>query len=165
MNSKVLKLIIEGPDGAGKSTIAKQLQTQFGGKIVHLSYPKSKDEEENMKQMYIELLTNNENLIIDRAWYSEQVYGPLLRGKSVLTESDVVILEALLNDVGGGIIYCDIDVETGWNRCQARGEHYIKSKEDYEKIHVAYQELFIKRESMRAMQELAPMIIMRTKSK
>ena len=40
-------IIIEGPDGAGKTTLAEQLSRQTGYTIVHMSQPKTEEEKEN----------------------------------------------------------------------------------------------------------------------
>ena len=42
-------VIIEGPDGSGKTTLANQLSKQTGYKIIHRVQPKSEEEKAIMK--------------------------------------------------------------------------------------------------------------------
>ena len=49
-------IILEGPDGGGKSTLAGQLSASTGWPVVHRSAPKSEDEKRQMMAMYEQVI-------------------------------------------------------------------------------------------------------------
>lgn len=118
--------IIEGPDGAGKSTYAKFLSTVTGYPVIHFSNPKSEEEKAKMYEMYLEILENNDDVIFDRSWISDLVYGPVLRGGATITPRQSAVLGNRLAGKGGMIIYCTSDLKTLLERAYSRGEELIK---------------------------------------
>lgn len=134
--------ILEGPDGAGKSTLAKQLQEQTGFEIVHRSKPKSEEEKKEMLAMYAVSIMNNDNVIFDRAWYSEMVYGPIMRDITCISMDTMYKLEKMLKIKGGIVIHCTDSIEKLWKRCEKRGEDYIRDVGQLAKIKMAYMDLF-----------------------
>lgn len=122
-------LIIEGPDGSGKSTLAAKLSKQTGYPVVHRSQPKNEEERQQMMQMYLDAVKSSDNVIFDRCWYSEMVYGSVMRDKSYIDDKQMLYLETALAEKGAMIIHCTDYVEILWRRCSARGEDYIKSIE------------------------------------
>jgi DNA polymerase III delta prime subunit len=73
--------IVEGPDGAGKTTYATALAAQFGLKVHHEGPPPA----DNIFGHYYQLLDRQQAMVFDRLHLGELVYGPLLRGKSGIT--------------------------------------------------------------------------------
>ena len=86
-------ILLEGPDGSGKTTLANKIKQQTGYVLLHRSYPKTKEEKAKMKQEYLEAIKSRKNIIIDRCWYSEMVYGPIMRGESAISYPDMYELE------------------------------------------------------------------------
>lgn len=127
-----MMIIIVGPDGSGKSTLAKQLSAQTGYPIQHRSKPKDQAEKDAMMAMYRDLAVTGADVILDRAWYCEMVYGDIMRDKSYISIDQMHELEDLLSNNGGGIIiHCTDEVTKLWDRCTERGEDYIQ---DYETL-------------------------------
>lgn len=127
-----MMIIIVGPDGSGKSTLAKQLSAQTGYPIQHRSRPKDQAEKDAMMAMYRDLAVTGTDVILDRAWYCEMVYGDIMRDKSYISMDQMYELEDLLANNGGGIIiHCTDNVQNLWKRCTERGEEYIQ---DYETL-------------------------------
>ena len=64
-----MRLILEGPDCAGKSTMAKELAERLGLDIIKSTYygPKTSD-------AYIDRL-ECQDMVIDRCWISEVIYS------------------------------------------------------------------------------------------
>lgn len=143
-------IIIEGPDGAGKSTLATKLSAQFGYPIAKFDKPKTKEEALNQVDTYREFMATYDNVICDRAWYSDIVYGNIMgdrEGWHVLTEVECGYLDGLFKD-RGFIIHCTSDVETLWNRCNVRGEEYVDDFAKLLQIKDGYETLFNNVESL-----------------
>lgn len=134
-------ILIDGPDGSGKTTLANKISTQTGYPIVHMSYPKTAEEKQQMMQQYVNAIKGAKNIIFDRCWYSEMVYGPIVRSGSAISYPEMYALEKLLAKVGAIIIYCTGTKSTLWKRCQKRGEDYIVSKDAFDTLCDAYDEV------------------------
>lgn len=134
-------LILEGPDGSGKSTLANKLSAQTGYPVVHRSAPKSEDEKKAMMQMYKQAIAESKDIIFDRCWYSEMVYGPVMRDATCISYEDMYKLELELCNCGALIIYCTGPVRRMWDRCTKRGEDYIGSFETFSAIHDGYEQI------------------------
>lgn len=126
--------IIEGPDGSGKSTLAETLAKQTGYPVVHMSNPKTEEEKANMLNEYLGIIESGRNVIFDRCWYSEMVYGPIMRGASVINYPSMYMLESKLAKRGAMIIYCTDKPKTLWRRATKRGEEYITDYNKFESI-------------------------------
>lgn len=135
-------IIIEGIDGSGKTVLANKLSEQTGYPIVHMSYPKNVEESQTMLIAYKTLLLSGKNAIFDRGWYSELAYGPIKRGVSALSISDMFKLENIAAKTGAMIIYCNDSAKDCWRRCQKRGEDYITSHDDFDKIYANFEDIF-----------------------
>ena len=120
-------IILEGPEAAGKSTLAKKLSEQSGFEIVSKSWPRGKAEQEAMLDMYREAAYGSANVIFDRCWYSEMVYGPIMRDKSYITYEHMNELEDILvRNSGAMLIHCTDNMRDLWKRFVERGDDYIK---------------------------------------
>ena len=84
-NSIGAVIVIDGPDGTGKTTLAEVLQKEYGAHIIHSTW--SEELEKNMDQYLlgniVEALTVAKNqsrlVVIDRLWLSELVYSSVYR--------------------------------------------------------------------------------------
>lgn len=135
--------ILEGGEGSGKTTLANKLHRMTGYPIVHRSKPNTEEEKREMWQQYIQAIDEGDNVILDRCWYSEMVYGLIMRDKSYITYSQMYDLEARLEAKGAIIIYCTGTPEALWQRCQARGEEYIKEYATHVAICEEYEDLMV----------------------
>lgn len=97
-------IILEGPDGAGKSTLAEQLGA--GSKILHCG-PKL-----NTFRQFQALIHDHPIGVWDRSFYSELVYGPVCRGRSGLDLLDLAYLELECAARGGRVIWLTQPAET-----------------------------------------------------
>lgn len=75
-----MRLIIEGADGAGKSTLAKALGEHYGLRVIHLKGTDPMDYE------FCHQLYRMNNVIFDRSFFSEKVYSKFYKLPSRLSE-------------------------------------------------------------------------------
>lgn len=137
-------IVLEGPDGSGKSTLADKLSNQLGYPVAKFDKPKTKEEALNQVNMYVNFLETYDDVICDRAWYSDIVYGNIMgdrKGWHVLTSDECKYLDNMLKDKGF-IMHCTSDVETLWSRCNERGEEYVDDFSKMLRIKDCYEQLF-----------------------
>ena len=70
-------IVLEGCDGAGKTTLAAALAARHGHAIVHAT---RSPEGTDLFAKYHAILARPGPLVLDRSFVSELVYGPLDRG-------------------------------------------------------------------------------------
>lgn len=112
-------IILEGCDGVGKTTLANLLIYR-GYKSLHFNY----DPSLSIKEKYQKILSKDygENIVLDRSFISEMVYGPLKRGYSRLSDQDFSELLQLLNKRGGRVVLLDAASEVIQHRLQKRND-------------------------------------------
>lgn len=133
--------IIEGPDGSGKSYLARKLAKQLNLPMIHREKPETQEDKDNMMRSYIEVIKKGKSVVYDRAWYSEMVYGDVMRDASVISYPQMYELEKLLAKKGAMLIYCMGNPSKLWERAQERGEDYIKMAQEYLQICAGYDVL------------------------
>lgn len=90
-----MKIIIDGNDGVGKSTLAKQLQEDLGIKsYIHLS-----GKDPRNFSFYAAML-QKEDVIFDRSFMDEPIYAEVLNRKPELTPLEVELLHSYLYKKG-----------------------------------------------------------------
>jgi len=140
-------IIVEGPDGAGKSTLIQQLLASHPGSTMkHFGAPKNDDESYNYWQVYMDAINEADPTkltIFDRSWYSDLVYAPVMRNRDEMDLRHVKLLEAFVVSHGGGyVIYLTATLNVLWKRCTVRGEHYVKTKEQLIALAQGYSDVF-----------------------
>ncbi|MGX9225931.1 AAA family ATPase [Streptomyces albus] len=95
-------LVLEGPDGVGKSTLAERLSAQHGFQVIHS--PRTPDHLD-LATRYREILDRTGRILFDRCFVSELVYGPLHRGRSRITWSDALDLAERVIDRAGLFVH------------------------------------------------------------
>lgn len=136
-------IIVEGPDGSGKSTLIESLLKTYPNSIRHhFGKPETEEAAYNYWKVYATTIENadpTQVTILDRSWYSDLVYGPLFRNKCEMEMQHVKLLEShVLTHGGGMVIYCTAPTNILWNRCKQCGEDYVLSKEMLAKVSAAY---------------------------
>ena len=74
--------IFEGPDGVGKTTLAKEYARRSGAEYIHLgAFPEVTS---GLARFYVEAITpavrGGSDIVLDRSWLSEKPYGEVFRG-------------------------------------------------------------------------------------
>lgn len=135
-------ILLEGPEAAGKSSLAERLAKENSMRYIHHKQPKTQFEKDTMFDMYKETILSEDNAIIDRAWYSEMVYGAVMRDKSYISELQMLELEHFVKvNSGGFIIHCTDGISQLWKRCNERGEDYVLDIETLAKLKVEFEVL------------------------
>ncbi len=94
-----MHIIIEAPDRCGKTSLVDNLQTYFSNQnnphlvlkfsvIKNVSSIQHKNSYVNLTEQTLELMKHSQNLIMDRSFLGEIIYGELYRSNP-LTESDL----------------------------------------------------------------------------
>lgn len=111
-------IIVEGPDGSGKTTLIKQLQTKFGLEVAPRVVSKDAEALTDLK-VWVEqnLAEGFQYKIFDRhRLISEYIYGPLLRKEQQPGFTDLIwsygMLYKLYTEVDPIVIYCLPSLET-----------------------------------------------------
>lgn len=139
-------IIVEGPDGAGKSTLIKSmLKSHPGSTCKHFGSPKTDEEAFGYWKVYAQAIEDTDPTtvtIFDRSWYSDVVYGPIFRNRLEMDPMHVKMLELMVQMHGGGhVIYCKAPISVLWARCKKRGETYVLSKEKLTEVAKSYSSI------------------------
>mgnify|MGYP000997789991 CR=1 FL=1 len=120
------KLILEGPDGAGKSTLAKSI-----GKTWHHGYY------EDAKEMFCEVAKSilSECQVIDRCHYSEIVYSGIHRNEKQRLGSKVRMLDRLILSKKYIVVKCLPDYEICYKAWSSGREEMVKDEVKFKKIY------------------------------
>lgn len=106
-------IIVEGPDGSGKSTLIKNLGIEhaiwMGG--VRVRSPKGVDwvsPGTSALSQFLNQITNYERnpVAFDRYHLSERIYGPLLRDRQEISDFNLRVINDLIHDAAIPVILC-----------------------------------------------------------
>ena len=132
-----MNVIFIGPDGSGKTTIAKQVAEQLGYKYHKCDY--KQDDKPNLAK---QLLDEQINVVYDRFYYPDDVIYGKLKGEHMDDQAYWKIYDdvlALLEERNTCIIYVTASTDELLKRLETRGDDYIDiNKETIENIKSLY---------------------------
>lgn len=131
-------LIIEGIDGVGKTTLVEYLQC-YGMKKYHFDYD-SKNMDLLSKYMKV-LSSDDTELVLDRSFISEMVYGPVIRNKCKLSIEDYTKLLVAYKNAGTKIIYLTAPKKVLLKRRNDEQSDYEVITNYYEELNKKYDEI------------------------
>ncbi len=99
-------IICEGTDGTGKSVLAQSLATKYGYHYAWFGKPNRGEVFKTYLEGYLELMYYTK-VVLDRAHFSEEVYGSLFRDGSELTDDQCQKLCAMLGK-SIVIVHCNL---------------------------------------------------------
>lgn len=103
------RIVVEGMDGSGKTTLVEQLQDYLGDRGYIISgYNRIEGDKPPIQQWWMEQLAFNpvgQVVVHDRFYYPELVYGPVLRNKIAVDLSTKLYVENFLRN-NALLIYC-----------------------------------------------------------
>lgn len=113
-----MPIIIEGPDGAGKSTLAKSLAGALDMNILKMTANGGQSAREYMQKLACD------GVIIDRCWVSEQVYSDLFGREPRIDNDDAEALTKFCGRAGIPIIVLLPPLHVVIGRLNERGDEY-----------------------------------------
>jgi thymidylate kinase len=133
-------IILEGPDGAGKSTMIEELKRHYLMQInstperVQVWRAGPFPEGSNPWTEYVvpisQLVPTRDYLILIDRWHlGELIYGPLLRGQSRLSMAQRDWIDGYLKSLGVVMVYLRATVEELTHRLGERGDDLIKAEQ------------------------------------
>jgi len=122
-------VILEGADGVGKTTAAQMLRSELRRQnkpvISHHRGPPKRDP---LLEYTADLEHSSDWLwhICDRWHWGELIYGPLYRGKSLLSGAAHQAVDEFLARHGAIVIHIDLPTRLVEERVAERGDDYVK---------------------------------------
>lgn len=113
-----MPIIIEGPDGAGKSTLAKSLAGALDMNILKMTANGGQSAREYMQKLACD------GVIIDRCWVSELVYSDLFGREPRIGDCDAEALTEFCGRAGIPIIVLLPPLHVVIRRLNERGDEY-----------------------------------------
>lgn len=113
-----MPIIIEGPDGAGKSTLAKSLADRLDMNILKMTANGGQSVPEYLQKLACD------GVIIDRCWVSEQIYSDLFGREPRIDNCDAEELTKFCGLAGIPIIVLLPPLHVVISRLNARGDEY-----------------------------------------
>lgn len=113
-----MPIIIEGPDGAGKSTLAKSLAEALDMNILKMTANGGQSMPEYVQKLKCD------GIIIDRCWVSEQVYSDLFKREPRIDNDDAEALTEFCGLAGIPIIVLLPPLHVVISRLNERGDEY-----------------------------------------
>ena len=130
-----MPIIIEGPDGAGKSTLAKSLADALDMNILKMTANGGQSVPEYLQKLACD------GVIIDRCWVSEQVYSDLFGREPRIDNDDAEALTEFCGLAGISIIVLLPPLHVVISRLNERGDEYADVVcPNIVEIHKRYQE-------------------------
>ncbi len=131
-------IVLEGPDGAGKSTLAERLQVMYQWPVVHTGGPNSSRQDVFDRIDQFRFMSRT-NVIFDRiAMVSEPVYSVLQHRDSYLDDCEILALVEQMNPV---VIYCRLQDSERMLRRILESPKAHKSPEYLRKVQANHAEI------------------------
>lgn len=130
-----MPIIIEGPDCAGKSTLAEKLANALDMNILKMTANGGQSVPEYLQKLACD------GVIIDRCWVSEQIYSDLFEREQRIDHDDAEALTEFCGLVGIPIIVLLPPLHVVIHRLYERGDEYADVIcPNITKIYTRYQE-------------------------
>ena len=143
-------IILEGPDGGGKTTLAERLRQFFGThRMTHVMKhgPYIGMSTEDLCKTYFrsmtQALTYDDHVIMDRSWLSEPIYGTVYRnGANRVDLPRRRMLERVALSRGAVVVHCQPDLSLCVDTFkQRKGIEYLDTTEQLGAVYEAYETL------------------------
>lgn len=143
-------LILEGPDGGGKTTLASDL-AEIGYAVRHTGPPKAGEVPYLSYTgalasafMFNKAGIDPRPFVFDRLHLGERVYGPVVRDRDTLGPVLHRQIDRILLGIGGLVVYCATEyevMEKTWRERASQGKELITDTSRYTALFNRYEEL------------------------
>ncbi|CAB4142502.1 hypothetical protein UFOVP1414_52 [uncultured Caudovirales phage] len=139
-----LLTIFEGPDGGGKTTAAKEYATLTSAQYIHHgSYKGLEDIGIKYVESILPALVGCYDVVLDRSWHSEKIYGDAFRNGADRLGDRVNALNELANMCGAVVILCLPPLENVLKTFNSRrGVEMLQSQKQMEQVYADYSRKF-----------------------
>ena len=143
-------IILEGPDGGGKTTLAEALRQYLqGDRMTHVVKhgPYKGVGTEDLCRIYFramtQALTYDDHLIMDRSWLSEPIYGEVYRnGANRVDMPRRRMLERVALSRGAVVVHCQPDLEVCMETFKSRLDmEYLDNTAQLTAVYHGYESL------------------------
>lgn len=141
-----MKIFIEGCDGVGKSTVAKQLQELTGYQIIQGSNFEMASKGVDHMFETMKSIAQMDNVIVDRFFWSNTIYGKLF-SKNMLSKEQRTELLKLIDTSESMTLFLMASLDVIIERINVRGDDDITT-DDISPILDKYLELLLTEEDM-----------------
>lgn len=136
-------IILEGPDGGGKTTLATALRDRMGFEMVHFGVP---GEKEDVLLTYAREIQrfrlSGRDVVFDRLHLGEVVYGTLIRNNDRIGNHGLVLMNRLLRACDATIVFCMPPLNVCMDNWRKRHEtEYVASPDTLRDIYTYYDGL------------------------
>lgn len=125
-DGETVLIVLEGPDWSGKSTIAEELANKHGFAVWH----KGPIEDEVSVEYVQPIIRFSHNtmprrVVCDRWHLGEMIYGPILRGESKVSLQQAEMIDQLILNAGGILVYVDQPLGVLERRAEKRPDDLV----------------------------------------
>ena len=133
-------IIVEGSDAVGKDSMINNLSKLTNMKVVRgSSFEMSEKGVDRMFEESKRLLLEEKDIILNRSFYSNAVYGPMY-DYPTMSDKQFNELSRIVEEVGV-VYYLTADTEVIMNRLNTRGDEDVKA-EDIKDIQAGYKHMW-----------------------
>lgn len=123
-----MKVILEGVDGAGKTTLAKILAEKYGLDICHCTQNDAADYD------FYRQTVRKENVVWDRHTIGELIYPTIFDRKQQISTEDVRLVIHYAKEAGAKIFVLTADMDVIYRRLNERGNEDFRIYENVDYI-------------------------------
>lgn len=121
-------LIVEGADGSGKTTLCNTLARDHGFKVVHTGVPRETNGRDLFNTYLMDLwlaLHEDQPVVFDRLFLGEFIYGPIMRGRSLLTDHHLRMLNRVVMAYDIKHVLCLPPRPVAYDNWRAKKQDYV----------------------------------------